>query len=110
MAYRHENLYRVYVVSPAEILITILGQESDPVNPLLLHDGGGHALLRRNRIDVVILDGIPPTARGHVKAAESVTIVELNEVDGAAMPRREYSVPVRVLEKLPIDLELLMAE
>jgi hypothetical protein len=109
MTFRPENSYRIFRHTGGDIMIGIRGHETVPSEPLLMYDGGAHGVLRRNRVDVVILDHIHPDVRRHIKAARQVTILELDTTPGAKLPKREYAVPVQTLDTLPFDFEALLA-
>ena len=108
MAFRPENLFKVYLGHAGEVLIAIRGQDSEPNDPLLMYDGRDHAVLRRNKEDVVILDHLHPEVRGPLRACGRASIAELDTSPDAVQPKREYSTPVRVLDRLPFDFTKLL--
>ena len=95
-----ESFYEVHVNKDDELMISIHARDSEPSSPVILYDGGAHALLYRTPDSVVLLDFLHPAVRECLKAAKSVLMAEVRQGDVF----REYAVPCRFVKNLPLDL------
>lgn len=80
-------------------MISLRSREGDPVSPVLLYDGGEHALLYRRPEQSVLLDFIHPDARPYLFACDKVLVSETKDY----AVEREYDVPCRRVKSLPLD-------
>lgn len=95
-----ETFYEVHVNKDDELMISLHARENDPVSPVIIYDGGAHALLYRTPDSTVLLDFLHPAVREYLKAAKSVLIAEVKE--GTVL--REYTAKCRFVKNLPLDL------
>lgn len=91
-----------YCVFPSEegiFIIAISSRDTDPFNPIILYDGGEHALFYRNGEDVIVLDYLNPKLQEDFFEASEVIIAEVDTQTNALI--RHYSAKMRQLRCLP---------
>ena len=98
-----ESFYEVHVNKNNDLMISIHARDVDPASPLVLYDGGEHALLYRAPESTVVLDYLHPEVRRLLQNAKSVLIAEVKE----AKVVREYPVSCRLVKNLPLDKKTL---
>ena len=94
-----ESFYEIHLNKYDELMISMRAREEDPDSPVLLYDGGDHALLYRTPQTTVLLDFIHPDVRPHLLNARQVLIAETKDYQVA----REYMVACKHVKNLPID-------
>ena len=80
-------------------MISLHARDLEPESPVLIYDGGNHALLYRTPGSSVLLDFIHPEVRPYLLKAEQVLIAETQNYQIV----REYTVVCRRVKNLPID-------
>lgn len=80
-------------------MISLHARDPEPESPVLIYDGGNHALLYRTPGSSVLLDFIHPEVRPYLLKAEQVLIAETQNYQIV----REYTVVCRRVKNLPID-------
>ena len=80
-------------------MISMHAKEGEPNSPVLIYDGGDHALLYRTPQSSVLLDFIHPEVRPFLLKAKQVLIAETKDYQVA----REYMVTCKRVKNLPID-------
>ncbi|MCQ2914199.1 MAG: hypothetical protein MJ247_03285 [Alphaproteobacteria bacterium] len=98
-AIEQEKFYEIHLNKQNEIMISIHKKDGKPNAPVLLYDGGEHALLYRTKSQTILLDFIAPEARPYLFKSKSIFISETENyqvVDG-------YEVPCRQVKNLPLD-------
>jgi len=94
-----ESFYEIHLNKRGQLMISLRARDSEPSSPVLIYDGGDHALLYRTPESSVLLDFIHPDARAHLARAKSVLIAETRNYRVA----REYTAACRFVKSLPID-------
>ena len=94
-----ESFYEVHLNKNNELMISLRAREDEPESPVLIYDGGDHALLYRTPQSSVLLDFIHPDVRPYLLDAKQVLIAETKEYQIA----REYTVTCKRVKNLPID-------
>ena len=94
-----ESFYEVHLNKYDELMFSIHAGEEEPASPVLLYDGGQHALLYRTPQSSVLLDFIHPEVRPYLMNAKQVLIAETKDYKVA----REYTVACKHVKNLPID-------
>ena len=80
-------------------MISLRARDSAPRSPVLIYDGGSHALLYRTPESSVLLDFIHPDARPYLLKADQILIAETQNYQVV----REYTAVCRRVKNLPID-------
>jgi len=91
-----------YCVFPSEegiFVVAISARETDPFNPVVLYDGGEHALFYRNGEDVIALDYLNPKLQADFFEAAEVQIAEVNPQTHDII--RHYPAKVKQMRRLP---------
>lgn len=101
--YETEAFYDVLQNMDDELLVTVRARTGGPVEPVIFYDGKDHALLQRNEDMFIILDYLHPDVRKLFYNSKSVLIAEFKDTGII----REYHVPIKTVESLPISPELL---
>lgn len=96
-----ESFYELHLNKRNEIMISVRARKETPSSPVLLYDGGDHALLYRTPENTVLLDFIHPAARSALFEASSVLIAEMQNFKVV----REYNAVCRRVKSLPLDNE-----
>ena len=94
-----ESFYEVHLNKNNELMISMRAREEEPQSPVLLYDGGAHALLYRTPQSSVLLDFIHPDARSFLLEASQVLIAETKDYQVT----REYMAACKRVKNLPID-------
>lgn len=94
-----ESFYEVHLNKNNELMISLRAREEEPESPVLIYDGGNHALLYRTPQSSVLLDFIHPDVRPYLADAKQVLIAETKDYRVA----REYTVTCKRVKNLPID-------
>jgi len=76
-----ENSYDILQNKTGDTMFSILAREGEPDSPVLIYDGGAHALLCRNGGHTVILDYINPDVRPSLTHGKEVLIAEHHKDD-----------------------------
>ncbi|MGD9637909.1 MAG: hypothetical protein AB7U85_02480 [Alphaproteobacteria bacterium] len=92
--------YSIFTNADNEIMVTVLEQKGEPIEPCILYDGGDHAILYRSQENGMILDYIDDEVKTLIKKSKQILIAELPNAD-AQEPTRSYFVPVKVVSKMP---------
>lgn len=91
-----------YCVFPSEegiYVVAVSSRPTDPFNPVVLYDGGEHALLFRNAEDVIVLDYLNPALQTPLFEAKQVEVAEVDPQTHAL--GRHYSATVKQIKHLP---------
>ncbi len=101
-----EKYYEIFKFETfGDLTVALRAREGEPeAEPVILYDGGEHALLYRRQDAPVVLDYLNPDIRGDLQDAETVVITEYDE---AGEMVREYEASLRPVKKLPISDEEL---
>ncbi len=103
-----EKQYVVMTDKENRVIICISQKDLEPEQPMILYDGGPHAMFYRRRGQTVMLDYINQEMQKKVYEANQVIIVELKNPKEAT---RTYVVPVKKVQKLPMDnIDLITPE
>lgn len=94
-----ESFYEIHLNKQNEVMISLHAREEEPSSPVLLYDGGEHALLYRTPQSTVLLDFIHPDARQALFNAPSALIAETKNFKVV----REYIAVCRQVKSLPLD-------
>ncbi|MBR1778842.1 MAG: hypothetical protein IJ752_09720 [Alphaproteobacteria bacterium] len=94
-----ESFYEVHLNKFDELMISMHAREGEPQSPVLIYDGGDHALLYRTPHMSVLLDFIHPEVRPYLLKAKQVLIAETKEYQVA----REYTAVCKRVKNLPVD-------
>ena len=95
-----EDFYEVFINKFDEIMVVIAHREGEPLQPKIIYDGKEHALYYRNSESIIILDYLHPDVRVPLSKVKEVLI---SEVDDEKVVK-EYSVPLKMVKQLPIDI------
>ncbi len=96
-----ESFYEIHLNKQGELMISMRARDPEPSSPVLIYDGGDHALLYRTPESSVLLDFIHPDARTYLARVKSVLIAETRDYRVV----REYTAACRFVKSLPIDAE-----
>ena len=80
-------------------MISMHARPEEPESPVLIYDGGDHALLYRTPRLSVLLDFVHPEVRPFLLKAKQVLIVETKDYKII----REYIATCKCVKNLPID-------
>ncbi|MBR1945173.1 MAG: hypothetical protein IJ846_02625 [Alphaproteobacteria bacterium] len=94
-----ESFYEVHLNKYDELMISMHAREGEPNSPVLIYDGGDHALLYRTPQSSVLLDFIHPEVRPYLLKANQVLIAETKNYQVT----REYTAVCKRVKNLPID-------
>jgi hypothetical protein len=98
-----EKAYRVYFNEKGELLFVILEKDGEANKPMIIYDGGPHAILYRNREQTVLLDYLNEQVREPLTKIKQALVAEFKQ-DGETLVR-EYDVPVKQMKQLPLPSE-----
>lgn len=101
--YETEAFYDVLQNMDDELLVTVRARTGGPSEPVIFYDGKEHALLKRNDDMFIILDYLHPDVRKLFFDSKTILIAEFKDTGII----REYHVPVKAVDKLPIEDNLL---
>ena len=93
------GLYIIKTDEDGKLLIFLPQPEGKKERPIILYDGGKHALLVRNPGQSVILDHISPEIRQTLTNTDNAIIVEVRGQEIAD----HYETVLRHTEKIPVD-------
>lgn len=101
--YQTEGNYIVAESEEGELYIYISAKSGKPDHPRVVYDGRDHAILERNKEQVVVLDYINPDVRDKLRKASVVVVVEtlLENIKDA------YIADMNIVPKMPSDLQKL---
>lgn len=94
-----EDFYEAFLNKQNEIMFAIAFREHQPQDAKIIYDGGEHALFYHDADKTIILDYLHPEIRKPLKASKQVLISEVT----AFKVEREYSVPIKIVKRLPLD-------
>ena len=94
-----ESFYEIHLNKYNELMISLRAKEDEPQSPVLIYDGGDHALLYRTPQSSVLLDFIHPEVRPVLLNAKKVLIAETKNYQVV----REYTAVCKQVKNLPID-------
>lgn len=98
--FEQENFYEFHLNKKNELMVSIKSRSDTPENPLLIYDGGEHALFYRKKDQVILLDFIHPEVRPFLKEAKIILFSETQNYQII----RDYNVPCKIVTNLPIDI------
>ncbi|MCL2673419.1 MAG: hypothetical protein FWF01_03445 [Alphaproteobacteria bacterium] len=104
--YIQEKAYQVYTSEKGELLFVLLEKEGDEDKPMIVYDGGQHAVLYRNKDMTVLLDYLNEKIREPLAKVTHVLVAEFKS-DGKTFVR-EYECPVKQVKKIPLPAEGIM--
>lgn len=94
-----ESFYEVHLNKQNEVMISIHARDGEPSSPVLIYDGGPHALLYRTPQQTILLDFLHPEVRSFLKEAKQVLIAEAENFRVV----REYEAACKNVTNLPLD-------
>lgn len=94
-----ESFYEIHLNKHNELMISLHTRDGEPDSPVIIYDGGPHALLYRTPETAVLLDFIHPDVCPYLAAAKQVLIAETKEYKVV----REYTAACRRVKSLPLD-------
>ena len=94
-----ESFYEVHINKHGELMISIHAREGEPSSPVLIYDGGPHALLYRTPQQVVLLDFLHTEIRTALLQAKRVLVAEAKNYKIV----REYEVTCKSVKNMPLD-------
>ena len=97
-----EDSYVILPTTDEELIFAISVKDEDPIDPVLLYDGGEHALLYRSKSDVVILDYLPENIRERFDNIDKAFIVEIDY--RIKKLKQDYEVMVELVKEYPFDI------
>ncbi|MBR7158057.1 MAG: hypothetical protein IKD08_00025 [Alphaproteobacteria bacterium] len=103
-----EKQYVVMTDKENRVIVCISQKDLEPEQPMILYDGGQHAMFYRRRGQTVMLDYINQEMQQKVYEAPQVIVVELKNPKEAV---RTYVVPIKKVQKLPMEnIDLITPE
>ena len=96
------GLYIIKYDEDGKLLIFLPQPEGNKEKPVIMYDGGAHALLVRNRGQKIILDNVSPDIRSDFRSAYKAIVVE---VSGSEIVDH-YEVLVHHPEKISVNWQL----
>lgn len=97
-----EEAYVIMPTTEEELVFAISVKDEDPIDPVLLYDGGEHALLYRSSTDVVILDYLPEKIRERMDNIDKAYIVEIDY--RVKKIKQDYEALVELVKEYPLDI------
>lgn len=98
-----EKKYDILKNAAGDLLFIIKARLTNEEKPVIVYNGGDHALFYRNKENTIVLDYINPNVRQNLEKAFKVLIVE---AQGTSIVR-EYFSDVKYLKELPLpELEV----
>lgn len=94
-----ESFYEIHLNKYNELMISLHARDGEPVSPVIIYDGGPHALLYRTPETAVLLDFIHPDVCPYLAEARQVLIAETKDYKVV----REYTAACRRVKSLPLD-------
>ena len=94
-----ESFYEVHLNKYDELMISMRARDEEPQSPVLIYDGGNHALLYRTPQSAVLLDFIHPEVRPYLLKAKQVLIAETKDYKVV----REYVAVCKQVKSMPLD-------
>ena len=103
MPYQEKNFF-ILPVDENRLVFAITARDTEPQLPIILYDGGKHALFYRNKMETITLDYLDDRAKPMLSTGQKVAIAEINPETEKMV--RQYPVFVKIVDKLPcFDLE-----
>lgn len=99
--FEQENFYEFHLNKNNELMVSLKNREENPENPVLIYDGGEHALFYRKENQVILLDFIHPQIRPYLKDTKNILFSETQNYQVV----REYNVSCKIVKNLPIDIK-----
>lgn len=97
-----EDSYVILPTTDEELIFAISVKDEDPVDPVLMYDGGEHALLYRSKTDVVILDYLPEKIKERMEGIDKAYIVEIDY--RVKKLKQDYEAMVELVKEYPFDI------
>ena len=97
-----EEAYVILPTTDEELIFAISIKDEDPVDPVLMYDGGDHALLYRSKTDVVILEFLPEKIKERLDGIDKAYIVEIDY--RVKKLKQDYEAMVELVKEYPFDL------
>jgi hypothetical protein len=97
-----EQAYKVYL-NEGDLLFVLSVKDSKPDKPMLIYDGGDHAVLYRSKEQTILLDYLHEKVREPLTKVKTVLIAEF-QADGKTL-LHEYEVPVKQVKSVPLPSE-----
>lgn len=97
---KQEKKYNIFKNNSGDILICIKPIDTIPHNPQILYAKGDHAVLFRDRDNIIVLDYLNPDVKKDFSRQQKALIVEFTEDDTI---KHEYYASIHLHDKLPID-------
>ncbi|MBO5997107.1 MAG: hypothetical protein J6P93_01080 [Alphaproteobacteria bacterium] len=98
MPHQEEN-YFILAVGKNRLVFAITARSTDEQMPIILYDGGKHALFYRNEQETVVLDYIDSKIVPYLASGQNVVMAEINPKTEELT--RQYPVSVKIVDKLP---------
>ena len=98
MPYQEKNFF-ILAVDENRLVFAIRARDTEPQLPIILYDGGKHALFYRNKIETIALDYLDDRAKPILSMGQNVAFAEINP-DTEKMVR-QYPALVKIVDKLP---------
>lgn len=97
-----EDAYIAMPTIEEDIVFAISVKENDPDTPQLIYDNKEHALLVRNKNNVIILDYLNSEIQEMLHSSKKVYIAEIDYQKKLLV--RDYEVPVEQVQSYSFDL------
>ncbi len=97
-----EEAYVAMPTTENEIIFAISVKMGEPKSPHLLYDGDEHALLYRDKKDVVLLDYLNSEVQKILQDSQKIYIAEIDYKEKQLI--RDYVVPIEKVVSYPINL------
>ncbi len=85
------NEYQIYQNSKGDVIVIIGYQDSVPVTPRLIYDGGDALLLYRNPSSCICMRNISPLAREALQMVDEVIVMENKNSENGRLYMAEIS-------------------
>ena len=94
-----EKNYFIVPFEEKHLAFAITARDTEEQDPIILYDGGKHALFYRNKEETVVLDYLDERAKPALLTGQNVAVVEINPENEKMV--RHYPVSVKIVNKLP---------
>ena len=94
-----EKNYFILAVDKNRLVFAITARDTSEQMPVILYDGGKHALFYRNREETIALDYLDDRAKPLLLTGQNVAFAEINPETEQMV--RQYPTLVKIVDKLP---------
>ena len=94
-----EKNYFVIPCKENRLIFAITARDTKEQDPIILYDGGKHALFYRNKEETIILDYLDNRVKPSLLTGQNIAFTEIDPESEKMV--RQYPVQVRIVKKMP---------